>query len=306
MIKIKLIDYGFFAVVNNALECILIAKEKKEKICFEWISTYYGKKNTDCWSYYFDSYKIPKNQNVFNKTIFSGTYIYNYGLDKKKICPDGPKYKFNGGKKILLNPKISSLDKIFIKKKFKFSKKIKKKIEKITNIPKIGLHLRGIGKLDGGVDLFQLKLFFNFKSLYNFYLEIIKKINEPFFLATDSGKLHMRVVKIFGKKVISNKVARSKFGETHLSFKRHNNYKIGEEVILDVISLSFCKKIIASPGNIRNFLKIFTNNKIIDIEKYIKFEFKKKYNFFLKIFYSLVYSFMEKIRLFNLKKITFF
>lgn len=47
MIKIMLPDYGFFAIVNYAIDCMLIAKNKNLDIVFEWKSKTYGNPSQD-------------------------------------------------------------------------------------------------------------------------------------------------------------------------------------------------------------------------------------------------------------------
>lgn len=302
-------DYGFFAIVNYAIDCMLIAKNKNLDIVFEWKSKTYGNPSQDCWSYYFENNRL--NDNEFLESYIANTFISKYGNRKRYVAPDGISYKYNGGRKIMENINLSNNQINFIKKKLIINKKILDKINlKVNRIIGtisekniVGFHFRGYGRLDAGSDLFLLKLLINFKTLFGSYLKTIKKHteNNKFFIATDSKKLLSKIQSKFKYQALFYDFYRSNFGENHLKKNFLNNFEKGEDVLLDVITLSKCSKIVCSQSNIRNFLAIY-NKDIIFFEKdFINFKFKKNYNFFEKIVNSLFYSFCEKIRLFNIK-----
>lgn len=309
MIKIKLPDYGFFAIVNYAIDCMLIAKNKNLDIAFEWKSNLYGNPDQDCWSYYFENNRL--NNNEFSESYIANTYISKYGNRNRYAAPNGAFYKYNGGKAIMDNTNLSNDQINFIKKNLIINKKVLDRINltinKIigSNNEKnlVGFHLRGYGRLDGGSDLILLRLFINFKTLFGSYLKIIKSNseNKKFFVATDSKNLLSKIQYKFKNQALFFDFFRSEFGENHLKKNFQNNFEKGENVLLDVITLSKCSKIICSPSNIRNFLSIYNKNIIFFEKEIINFKFKKNYNFFDKIVNSLFYSLLEKIRLFNIK-----
>ena len=59
----------FFAIVNYAIDCMLIAKNKNLDIAFEWKSNLYGNPDQDCWSYYFENNRLMNLQKVISLTL---------------------------------------------------------------------------------------------------------------------------------------------------------------------------------------------------------------------------------------------
>tara|TARA_B100001057_G_scaffold352234_1_gene353884 strand:+ start:531 stop:1466 length:936 start_codon:yes stop_codon:yes gene_type:complete len=310
MIKIQLPDYGFFAIVNYAIDCLLIAKNKNLDIFFEWKSSLYGDHDNDCWKFYFENNNISHNH-TYEDVLNPGSFIIKYGENKRKIHPIGPIYKYNGGKTILRNPILTREDIVFLRDKLIISKDIKKELSikidelnKNTNLNSIlGYHFRGYGRLDGGTDLILRKIFSNFKTLFQIYRNCIENFSKErkFYLATDSSELLKYIKKNFKNNLINHNVNRSDYGENHLKNK-YNRFTLGKEILLEILTLSKCKKIIGYPSNIRNFLHILHDEIIYPEEIQLNFKFKNRYNLFEKYFNSIWYSLLEKIRLYQIKK----
>ena len=312
MIKIQLPDYGFFAIINYAIDCMLIAKDKNLDISFEWKSSLYGDANTDCWKFYFSNNNIS-SKHSYTDVVDAGAFIIKYGEGENKriIHPVGPRYKFNGGKTVLNNPILTQADIVYLREKLIISKEIREEINlKIEKLNKkinlnsiVGYHFRGYGRLDGGSDLILLKIFLNFKTLFRIYKYCVKIYSKDskFYLATDSSALMEYIRRNFTNNLINYDLNRSNYGENHLK-KKYNPFTLGKEALLEVLTLSKCKKIVGFPSNIRNFLHILHTD-IIYLEKVqLKFKFKKKYNLLEKYFNSFWYFFLVKIRLYKIKK----
>lgn len=158
--------------------------------------------------------------------------------------------------------------------------------------------MRGEGRLDDGADIFVWHILFRYLSIYSFYKSVVKNnfAKKLFFFASDSDKLVKIFTKEFSKKTITHKMFRAHRGETqNVNYNKKNisPFKLGEDFTLEISTLLLCNSILTSPGNMRNYLQLF-NKKVVFIEKYSNFKFKKHYNFADKIINSIKHIILHK------------
>lgn len=263
MMLIHLREHGLFSNINEALDLIWYLDQRNKGFQIRWgrNSFYYCKEfgDKDVWEYYFEPTKqAGEFESLTQKQI----------LDLIRFTkPFAPR---TGKLQGLAQPN-RSIGNTIINKHLKINKKILEAAQEYHNA--IGLHIRGPGRIDPPVNkLDQLNQHFVCEHGVPFELyfhEIDSSLASGGFnciyLATDSDFVFTRLKTRYGRLLIGNNLARSKFGEDHTKVSGDlRAYNLGKEALIDALSLSNCGLLIHGNSNLSNFVLCYNPTLIND------------------------------------------
>lgn len=264
--------WGFFAYWKFAIQGLDYAEEYNLKPFIDWStnSPYYDEelfgKDSNPFNYYFKQVSDLKISDVRKSAnvVFSRDYV-----DVTKRFMNELSYNFDNqiDDYVRLNKKY-----IQIKEDLEITLGMEIK-QKLTGKRTLGVHIRGVewGNIAGHPVPISLK-------------DYIKKINEAMqkfdfeqiFLASDSQEAIEICKKEYGRKLITyENVLRSEPGSKTLMLfdpsihRKNHHYKLGLEVLRDMLTLSKCEGLIAGYSNVSLAARVFKETRD---EKYSFFE----------------------------------
>lgn len=251
---------GLFFIINNIIDFLDTATKNDFVFNLQWKNSLYEDRsiNGHVWNYYFE--------NIFD-TDSTKTYpIYEYRNFRKDHLT-APRIK-DGKMEPLLLPRDKYIANQYIEKYLNLKPHIQKIInqykDKHFNRSIVGLHLRGPGRLHGGMPEFlkkvkiedgvPYKLFFGHVDNY-----LKNNLNAKIFLCSDSDMVIRECIKIYGDKIITYDSYRTDYGEMHEIGPINNDsnfsrYKLGEDVLVEAYLLAQTDYFIHGNSNVSNFI----------------------------------------------------
>lgn len=287
---LKLKNGGIFFNVNKVIDFIYRAKKENYKFVIDWGDSCYkdGSMEGDPWNYYFeDCFEPVSKYNIHNLKIANRP---GFRPENNIIRPHTGEYLLLPKNRYLVHQYISK----YIKLKPHLTKIINEFKKENFNEHIIGLHLRGPGRIDGGVPKLREK--YNLKNDVPFDLyfkcvdtQLKKHPEAKILLCSDSQMVINECKNKYKDKIIIYKASRSEYGEMHNNIHQNakdankgltfSNYKLGEDVIVEAYLLSAANFLIHGNSNVSNF--VLCNNPNL----YHTYVFKKddrKRNLFIK------------------------
>lgn len=249
---------GMFYIINNVLDMLSIAEIEHFKFNLKLDNSLYQQQGKEghVWNYYFE--------NLFEIDQFETHPVYNY-IQFRKDHLLAPRFRNNRMDPLLL-PKNRIIANNFIEKYIRLKPHIREKIEDFINKNDIenavGLHMRGPGRVHGGMQYILEKLVLKegvpFQIYFKFVDEFLEQNNKTkIFLCSDSSYVIDECKKIYGDRVLTYDSLRSEYGELHeVDSKKtdFSRYKLGEDIITEAFLLSQTKYFIHGNSNISNFV----------------------------------------------------
>jgi hypothetical protein len=251
---------GLFFLINNVIDFLDIAGKNDFIFNMKWENSLYEdpSKNGPVWNYYFE--------NIFDIDQCKTYPIYEYKNFRKNHLT-APRIK-DGRMEPLLLPRDRYLANQYIEEYFKLKPHIQKIISQYKNTHYnqhiIGLHLRGPGRLHGGMPVFLKKLELKEDVPYQLYFEHVDNYlkdnpNAKIFLCSDSNMIIGECIEKYGDKIITYDSYRSDYGEMHEigitnDDKSFSKYKLGEDVLVEAYLLAQTDYFIHGNSNVSNFV----------------------------------------------------
>ena len=260
---------GFFYLVNSLIHHLYLAEQGGYKFIVDWSESLYKDDSMkgDPWNYYFEDCfhdtGIPLKAlsvDLFNKDNVIVPRVQIAGFERNR----------NG---FLLLPKDRYLVNKIISKYIKLKPHLKKKIDDFRNKNfqqyTIGLHIRGAGRVNGGVPILnrqhKLKKGVPFDLYFKFVDEHLQEHKSAkIFLCSDSGMVIDECRKKYGDRIITYSKIRSHYGEMHNNYQEgaikknkgltFPKYKLGEEVLIDAYLLSETDFLVHGNSSVTNFI----------------------------------------------------
>jgi hypothetical protein len=207
--------------------------------CLYWENDGYNNNTTNAWEYYFEPVSQLK-------------YVEGDNIYKKYFAPDGSGIKYSSFTCAdILSYKLWGNQ--LIKKYIQIKPQVQKKIDNFykthfKNKKIIGIHLRGTDKYSE-VKPINPDLIFDIANTYH---------DHSFFVATDEQKLlDLAKTKLNGPIIYYDAERSNSNKPLHT---RTNKAKLGEDVLIEVILLSKCKKLIHTCSNVSCAVLFFNPN----------------------------------------------
>lgn len=250
---------GMFYIINNVLDMLSIAEKEHFKFNLKLDDCLYQQQGKigHVWNYYFED--------LFEIDQFESFPLYNYKQFRKDHLL-APRFRNNRMDPLLL-PKNRLVANNFIVKYIRLKPHIQTKItdfidkNQITN--SLGLHIRGPGRVHGGMQYILDKLVLTEGVPFQIYFKFVDEFLEQdkkarIFLCSDSGFVIEECKKHYGDRVFTYDSLRSEYGELHEEGDSKNidlsRYKLGEDIIIEAYLLSKTKFFIHGNSNISNFV----------------------------------------------------
>ncbi len=262
---LKLRPAGMFSNVNEVVQQLFLAEQSKYKFIIDWSSSCYREQNRgiDPWLYYFKPcFDVGKIDTSSLPTLIGGAPI---ACAKNNIIT--PRLR-NGICNPLLLPKDRNLAHSFITKFIHINNTVQQEVDSFKQnfFHKyiIGLHIRGAGRIHGGVTELRKKYKCENGIPFSLYFESVRKIiqnqsNSKIFACSDSEMVIRRIQQEFGSRVITYSSTRSEFGEMHANHienegEKFPNFKLGLDVIVEAYLLSYADYFVHGNSNVVNFV----------------------------------------------------
>ena len=244
-------DAGFFSIFHTVLGALDFMETSNSccglRVDFEDEGIYYDKEyGENWWEYYFEPIDIGKKTSIvkkfFHYKMIAFTFYGEFGMSRERGNELIRKY-------IFLKPHIQ--------------KKIDDFYE--TNFQEnyvIGVHYRGADKcLEADI--------VPYKDVYERLQPIIKDHNNyKIFVATDDSYFLAYMHAHFPERIITIDAARSYEGTGVHFAEKNDNYKKGEEAVIDCILLSKCDLLLKTSSNLSNCsIKFNPNIPVIELNK---------------------------------------
>lgn len=244
---------GMFSIVNDLVDHLYVADTQGYELNAKWLGSPYKTDVTtdeDAFSYYFEPFfKLDEDVKVVG---MKRSFAFRRG---NLITPRN---------KGLGQPKdrhvVSEIIAKYIKPKPKVSELIQNFADENFDGYVIGLHIRGRGRLDGGVkhlkNSYELVDGVPYGLYFNKLDELTKNVGEcKIFLCSDSQVVVDYCKNAYGERIITYDATRSDKGEMHRSRKyKDQKYKLGEDVIVEAYLLSMCNYLIHGSSNVTNYV----------------------------------------------------
>ena len=258
-----------FSNVNEVIEQLRLAEAGGYKFTIEWSQSCYrdSSRIEDPWSYYFE----PCFPELEVSTISVSAGMVLRGGDKVACSRDNiitPRLD-DGQCTSLLPPRDRLGANDLIKRYLHLKPHVMAKVEdfKASNFRRsmIGLHVRGPGRIDGGVtglrDRFGVSD--NSVPMQPFFQQVdeaLKLLPESGILAcSDSSLVVEKIQERYGDRVVSYPSQRSIFGEMHASHSQNkghtfDNHELGMDVICEAQLLASTDIFVHGNSNVANFV----------------------------------------------------
>jgi len=264
--RLKLRDAGMFSNVNEVVQQLHIAEKGGYKFSIDWNDSCYSDPEYagDPWNYYFQDCFIATTEaveplqllpygppvacakdNIITPRLIDGNCTPLL-LPKDRDIPHSLITRY-----ITLKPHIQSIINDFVNKHFS------------SHV--IGLHIRGPGRIDGGVPGLRNRLpckngvpfaqYFKFLDLY-----LASHQHALIFASSDSSFVIREITQHYGDKVITYPSTRSEFGEMHNTAHPANRgvtfpkYRLGEDVLVEAYIFSHTNHFIHGNSNVVNYV----------------------------------------------------
>jgi hypothetical protein len=256
---LKLGPGGMFAEVNEVVCQLKLAEENGYRFVIDWQNSPYRDEasDRDPWNYFFEDCFHVGNKKVSGLLPFVGDSVDAH-LNFMR-----PRVYRNLAKGPMQLPADRSLAHQLINKYIRPKEEIRREIERYrkehfrTYI--IGLHLRGPGRLDGGVRQLrrrhQLKHGVPFQLYFRCLDQVVDLHPEArVFVCSDSRMVIDECRGKYGEKVLTYDATRSAEGEMHQQKGRYSGCKLGRDVILEAYLLSETDYFVHGNSNVSNFV----------------------------------------------------
>lgn len=262
---LRLRPAGMFSNVNEIVEHLHHAEAQNYRFVIDWqLSCYYDPtRSGDVWNYYFESFfddtaEDPATLQELPRGIpiaCTRDNIITPRLDDGICAP-------------LLLPRDKFRSHEIIEKYLRLKPEVAAGIESFKNQhfsgPVIGLHIRGPGRIDGGVPALRRR----FKSAYSVPVEVFFHQTDEalrllpqarIFACSDSSEVINAVKERYGSRVITWPALRSEFGEMHANHKANEGqffspYQLGLDVLSEAWLLSQTDIFVHGNSNVANFV----------------------------------------------------
>jgi len=251
---------GLFYLVNNIIDFLHIAERNNFQFDLKLEDSLYQEdsRSGPVWNYYFeDIFDIDRSK----------TYpIYKYKIFRKNHLT-APRVK-DGCMVPLLLPRNRELANSYIKKHIRLQPHIQEIInrckEDFSIQQTIGLHIRGPGRLHGGMKEILKKLRVKNSVPFHIYFEHVDKYlnncsDVKIFLCSDSQMVIREFINKYGDRIITYDSSRRDYGEMHELGPENNElefsyYKLGEDVLVETYLLAETEFLIHGNSNVSNFV----------------------------------------------------
>ncbi|MGI9373476.1 MAG: hypothetical protein ACR2OJ_13355 [Hyphomicrobiales bacterium] len=257
-----------FSNVNEVVEQLRLAEIGGYQFAIDWSNSPYRDvhRKEDPWEYFFEpcfpEAEIPKKKSRAatlpggKRVACTRENIITPRLDDGKCAPLLlPRDRLNANRIIRnylhLKPHVLSQINLF------YNENLRNKM--------IGLHVRGPGRIDGGVD--ELRARFGFSSCEVPLEPYFKQVDEALrilpdggiFACSDSNKVIEEIQIRFGDKVIVYPAQRSDFGEMHTNHAQNRGlifdpYELGLDVLCEAYLLAKTDIFVHGNSNVANFV----------------------------------------------------
>jgi len=259
-------DAGMFSNVNEVVQQLYLAEQGNYQLVIDWSDSCYRDKDRDGnpWCYYFlDCFP---GLNLKGQTIQAVPYGVPVACAKNNIIT--PR-EIDGNCSPLLLPADRTIPNKYIDKYIHLQPHVKKLIDDFIqnhfSQHMIGLHIRGAGRTDGGVpgirEQYQLKNGIPFDLYFKYVDEQLQRQpDSKIFACSDSDFVISEIENKYGNKLITYNAIRSEFGEMHDHNhpknvgKTYDNYKLGEDVLVEAYLLAQTDYFVHGNSNIVNFV----------------------------------------------------
>lgn len=266
--KLLLRPDGMFSNVNEVVQQLYLAEHHNYRFLIDWSSSCYrdAHHEGDPWRYYFEDC-YPDIENV---AIPVEPDMLPYGQPVACLRNNiiTPRLTDNQCAPLLL-PKDRDVPHHFIENHIVVKPHIKKIvntfIREYFNGYIIGLHIRGPGRIDGGVPgmrgRYPNKNGVPFGQYFKFVDQQLSEHHDArIFICSDSDFVIREIAKNYNSKLIAYNSTRSAFGEMHVTGHPANQgatfpaYKLGEDVLVEAYLLCATNFFVHGNSNVVNFV----------------------------------------------------
>ena len=226
---LKLRSAGMFSNVNETIQHIHLANQGGYRFIIDWSKSCYRDelRSEDPWLYYFEPVWSNLNQNGLElETLPAGVSV---ACSKNNIIT--PRL-YDGVCDPLLLPKDRQAVHAIIKRHIILNSKVNEVVttffDRHLTKPYIGLHIRGPGRLDGGVKTLRAAYGSSNKVPYETYFKQVELAlketpDSLIFACSDSSRVIQTIIDRFGNKVKVYQSTRSDFGEMHAAHPKNKD-----------------------------------------------------------------------------------
>jgi len=251
---------GLFFLINNVIDFLEMAETNDFTFTIRMENCLYEdpSKKGPVWNYYFED--------IFDVDQTKAYPVYEYKQFRRDHLT-APRVR-NGRMEPLLLPRDRGLAGHYIEKYLQLKQHIQRIINEFKGAhfsqPVFGLHLRGPGRLHGGMRVFLKKLELKDGVPYQIYFEHVDRLLEKnphakILVCSDSSRVIRECSKAYGDKIICYNAIRTDFGEMHATGATDTapdffRYKLGEDVLVEAYLLAHTDYFVHGNSNISNFV----------------------------------------------------
>lgn len=262
---LRLRSSGMFSNVNEVVEQLRLAEMNGYKFAIDWATSCYrdAQRGGDPWEYYFERcFEVPVPDPGPDVELLCGRPI---ACSRENIIT--PRLR-DGDRNPLLLPRDRMGAHDIISRFIRLKPQVEAGVDSFQAIhfrPRmIGLHIRGPGRVDGGVP--ELRRRFGegggvpVEAFFQQTDEALRLLPDAGILAcSDSSDVIDAVLKRYGERVVVWPALRSTFGEMHANHKKNNGLtfdpcQLGLDVLSEAFLLSRTDTFVHGNSNVANFV----------------------------------------------------
>lgn len=263
--KLELRPAGMFSNVNEVVQQLYLAERSGYRFFIDWSQSCYADPNRpgDPWEYYFERCFLD----VLDRPAGAPVLLGGAPVACAKDNIITPRRK-NGDCNPLLLPSNRLLPHRLIAQHIRLRADVVEIIDAFARQhfqePVIGLHIRGAGRLDGGVAERNQTLDLIGGVPLPAYFRAVEQALERrpdarIFACSDSSFVIDSIVERFGERVFIYDATRSPFGELHAGHPRNaglqfDRYRLGLDVLVEAYLLSRTDFLVHGNSNVVNFI----------------------------------------------------